>query len=169
MLISHPPPHSDDDNETLNNATKILQQIQHILSTSDLSSQNVLIPKLLEKINVNINTYVATLKVSQHRPNVILRQNVDDVFLNACNHDILALWGANINLQFVTDEVATVMYVCSYMTKAEKEMGETLRRVANECCDDHICTQMNKINIFFLEKEYWEHQSQICMSCQHGL
>ena len=58
------------------------------------------------------------------------------MFLNACNHDILALWGAIIDLQFVANEVATVMYVCSYMTKGEKGMGETLRRVAKECRDD---------------------------------
>ena len=112
----------------------------------------MLIPALLEKINVNIDTYMAALNVLQRGPNIILRWNVDDAFLNACNHDILALWGANIDLQFVANEVATVMYVCSYMTKGEKGMGETLRRVAKECHDDHICTQMNKIKHEFLGK-----------------
>ena len=73
MLISRPPPQSEDDNKTLKNATKILKQVQHILSISDLSSQNMSIPALLEKINVNINTYMAALKVSQHGPNIILR------------------------------------------------------------------------------------------------
>ena len=73
MLISCLPPQSEDDNKTLKNATKILKQVQHILSTSDLSSQNMSIPALLEKINVNINTYMAALKVSQHGPNIILR------------------------------------------------------------------------------------------------
>ena len=81
MLISRPSAQSEDDNKTLKNATKILKQVQHILSTNDLSSQNMSIPALLEKINVNINTYMAPLKVSQHGPNIILRQNVDDVFL----------------------------------------------------------------------------------------
>ena len=152
MLISRPSPQSEDDNKTLKNATKILKQVQHILSTSDLISQNMSILALLEKINVNIHTYMAALQVLQCGPNIILRRNVDDVFLNACNCDILALWGANIDLQFVANEVATVMYVCSYMTKGEKGMGETLRRVAKECCDDHIHTQMNKIKHEFLGK-----------------
>ena len=30
-----------------------------------------------------------SLKISQRGPNVILKQNPQDVFLNACNHDIL--------------------------------------------------------------------------------
>ena len=38
------------------------------------------------------------------------------------------------------------------MTKGEKGMGETLRRVAKECHDDHICTQMNRIKHEFLGK-----------------
>ena len=88
MLISCPPPQSEDNNETLNNATKILQQVQQMLSTTDLTSQNMSIPALLEKINVNIDTYMAALKVSQCGPNIILRWNVDDAFLNACNCDI---------------------------------------------------------------------------------
>ena len=67
--------------------------------------------------------------------------------LNACNCDILALWGVNIDLQFVANEVATVMYLCSYMKK-----GEKLRRVAKECHDDHEHTQMNKIKHEFLGK-----------------
>ena len=54
-------------------------------------------------------------------------------FLNACNHDILSLWGENLNLQYVINEIATVKYVCSYMIKGEKGMGKTLKRVAKEC------------------------------------
>ena len=38
--------------------------------------------------------------------------------------------GGNVDLQHVIDEIATIMYVCSYMTKGEKAMGETLKRVA---------------------------------------
>ena len=45
----------------------------------------------------------------------------------------------------MTNEVATVMYVCSYMTKGEKAMGETLKRVSKECRNDDMRTQMNKI------------------------
>ena len=39
------------------------------------------------------------------------------------------------------------------MTKAEKGMGETLKRVAKECQNDAIQTQMNKIKKEFLGKQ----------------
>ena len=39
------------------------------------------------------------------------------------------------------------------MTKGEKGMGETLKRVAKECQNDAIHTQMNKIKKEFLGKQ----------------
>ena len=73
------------------------------------------------------------LKISQRGPNVILKYNPQDVLINACNHDILSLWRGNIDLQYVINEIATVKYVCSNMTKIEKGIGETLKRVVKEC------------------------------------
>ena len=75
------------------------------------------------------------------------------MFINACNQDKLSLWRGNVDLQYVINEIATVKYVCSYMTKGEKGMGETLRRVAKECQNDAIWTQMNKIKKEFLGKQ----------------
>ena len=62
------------------------------------------------------------------------------------------LCGGNVDLQHVTDEIATIMYVCSYMTKGKKAMGETLKTVARECQNDDVQTQMNKIKNEFLGK-----------------
>ena len=58
-----------------------------------------------------------------------------------------------MDLQYVINETATVKYVCSYITKGEKGMGETMKRVAKECWNDSIQTQMNKIKKEFLGKQ----------------
>ena len=55
-----------------------------------------------------------------------------------------------MDLQLAIDEIAAIMYICSYMTKGEKAMGETLKQVAKECKHDDIHTQMNKIKKEFL-------------------
>ena len=64
----------------------------------------------------------------------------------------MSLWKGNVDLQYVINEIATVKYVCSYMTKGEKGMGETLKRVAKECQNETIRTQMNRIKKEFLGK-----------------
>ena len=64
----------------------------------------------------------------------------------------LSLRGGNVYLQYVINEIATVKYVYSYMTKGEKGICETLKRVAKECQNDSIQTQLNIIKIEFLGK-----------------
>ena len=46
---------------------------------------------------------------------------------------MLSLWGGNADLQYVINEIVTVKYVCSYITKGKRGIGETLKRVAKEC------------------------------------
>ena len=92
------------------------------------------------------------LQISQRGPKVILKQNPQDVFINTCNHDILSLWRGHVDLQYLVNEIATVKYVCSHMTKGKKGMGKTLKRVSKECQNDAIRTQMNKIKKEFLGK-----------------
>ena len=109
----------------------MLQTVQNTLTTVNI--HNISTQHLLQDINVDIVTYIDALKISKRWPNVILQQHPQDVFINACNHDILSLWEGNVDLQYVINEITTVKYVCSYMTKGEKGMGATLKRVAKEC------------------------------------
>ena len=127
-----------------------MQKVQSFISNNDIT-QATSLETVLQNVNVNLNEYTEALKVSQKGTNIILKCNIEDVFTNACNVDILSLWGGNMDLQPVVD-VGAVMYVCSYMTKGEKAMGETLKRVSKECRNDDIHTQMKKIKKEFLGK-----------------
>ena len=129
-----------------------MHKVQSFINNNDITETTSL-EKVLDIINVTLNEYTEALKVSQKGTNIILKCNVQDVFTNACNVDILSLWGGNIDLQPVVDDVGAVMYVCSYMTKGEKAMGETLKRVSKECKNDDIRTQMKKIKKEFLGKK----------------
>ena len=125
----------------MENAKSLLQTVQNMLTMADVHKMST--QYFLQEIHLDIETYVDALKISQRGSNFILKWNPQDVFINACNHDILSLWGGNVDLQYVINEIATVKYIFSYMTIAEKGMGETLKRVAKECQNDTIQTQMN--------------------------
>ena len=96
--------------------------------------------EMLEVIGVDLDCYTKALQMLMKGTTLILKCNIQDAFINGVNIDILNLWGGNMDLQMVIDDVAAVMYVCSYMMKGEKVMGETLKRVAKECRDDDILT-----------------------------
>ena len=107
ILISRPPP--NDDADTTKKAKEILQKVKDFLTTTDV--EDISLQDILLQLELSQQTYI--LQTSHRGPNVILKQNPQDVFLNACNQDILYLWGGNIDLQLVINENATVMYVCN--------------------------------------------------------
>ena len=115
----------DDENRDI-----ILQSSSAILTTVydiiDNDVNEMTLDEVLSKANISQETYMNALKITRRCRNVILKRNPADLYTNGCNHEILHLWGANIDFQFVLDEYSTVMYVCSYMMKSEKAMGEVL-------------------------------------------
>ena len=54
-------------------------------------------------------------------------------------------WQANMDVQYVLNAYACVMYVASYIMKTERSMGELLRRVAAECRTDKLKSQLRKV------------------------
>ena len=128
MIICHKP--VDEAKSTLKDAKDVLEAVQHALRDTDIENPDITLDDILNNIGLDVNMYMDALKVSPHGPTIILKRNPCDTHINPCNLDILCLWGGNVDLQHVTDEIATIMYVCSYMTKGEKAMGETLKRVA---------------------------------------
>ena len=108
----------------------MLEAVQHALRDTDIENHGVTLDDILNNIGLDVNTYMDALKVSPHGLTIILKRNPCDTYINPCNLDILHLWGGNVNLQHVTDEIATIMYACSYMTKGKKAMCKTLKRVA---------------------------------------
>ena len=108
---------------------------------------------ILKDLNMDIETYTNALCISQKGKNIILKQ---DIFINACNRDILALWQGNTCSMLL-------MYVCSYMMKGKKALGETLKRVANKCRKDDLWTQMKKIKGFLGKRVLGAPESAMCV------
>ena len=145
-------PDGESSTELIDKAKIILGRVHDELRNNEAYYASCSLDTLLSASGVSHDEYQESLKVTSKGPSVILRRAPCDININSCNTEILGLWGANVDLQYVINEVATVMYVCSYMTKGEKAMGETLKRVARECMHEDMRTQMNKIKREFLGK-----------------
>ena len=50
-------------------------------------------------------------------------------YINNYNPAILRLWKANMDIQMVTNTWAACQYICNYVAKSEKELGETMTEV----------------------------------------
>ena len=120
-IVCHKP--NNDEKSVLKDAKNVLEAVQHALRDTDTENSDITLDDILNNIGLDVDRYMNALKVSPWGLTIILKQNPCDTYINPCNLDILPLWGGNIDLQHVTDEIATVMYVCSYMTTGEKAMG----------------------------------------------
>ena len=124
-------PNDDENWDTiLKSACDVLTKVHELI---DAATENQTLDSILDKAHISTDAYINALKVSHQGCSVILKHDPSDVNINGCNHEILCLWEANIDFQFVLDEYSTVMYICSYMMKREKAMGEVLKSVAHEC------------------------------------
>ena len=68
-LISQPP--IDDHDKIMENAKSLLQTVQNTLTTADVHHKST--QQVLQEINLDVETYMDALKISQRGPNVILK------------------------------------------------------------------------------------------------
>ena len=81
---------------------------------------------------------------------VVLKREPGECCINNYNPSVMLAWQANMDLQFVLNAYACVMYVASYIMRTERSMGELLKRVAAEARTDELKTQLRKVGSAFL-------------------
>ena len=127
----------------------ILELVHERIEREDGSS----LKEILDSENIPEELYVDCLRLSAQRGvNVILKRDIGDSYTNNCNLDCLSLWKANMDVQYVADAYACIMYVLSYVMKCERGMSEILKRVAKEFKDECVQKQMKEVLHSFCNK-----------------
>ena len=148
-LISSEPQEEQDKAIKLKRAKDIFKRINDIIIEID-SFENVTLQHLLQVSNVSMKDYMEALNTSKRGNTVVLKRQPTEMNINNYNPSILKAWKANMDIQYILDPYACVMYVTSYMMKSERAMGELLRHVSKECSGEDIRTQLRKLGTTFL-------------------
>ena len=82
--------------------------------------------ELLLKLKVTGNDYRLAVRSSLNAPTVFLKRKPNKLRINNYNPACPKTWRANMDIQFVLDVYACAMYIVSYISKAQKGMGELL-------------------------------------------
>ncbi|XP_067660106.1 uncharacterized protein, partial [Haliotis asinina] len=73
------------------------------------------------------------------RTSLVLQRRPNDVWINQYNPALLKCWNANMDIQYVIDAYSCVVYIISYISKAEREMGLLLAQTEKEArSEDNI-------------------------------
>ena len=81
---------------------------------------------------------------------MLLKRSPDECKINNYNSAVMLAWQANMDLQYVLNAYACVMYVASYIMKTERSMGDLLKQEACESRTDELRIQLTKVGNAFL-------------------
>ena len=146
-LIAHEP--LENCQQHIDFAVKTLSSVKDVLQSADLPL-DVSLDYVLQTAHVTLDNYTKALSITRSGQSIILKRHPSERNVNCYSPPVLKAWQANMDIQYVINAYACVMYIASYVLKAEKGMGELLKQAAKEL--DHGTTrqQLNKLGSVFL-------------------
>ena len=73
--------------------------------------------------------YHYALSVCDHGTKVVLKRNIQDIFVNNFNPDWMIAWDENMDIQPILDYFACITYITDYVCKAETKTTQILKDV----------------------------------------
>ena len=133
---------SGDDDDDDDGSAKLLAKVRKLLIDGN---NDISLLSLLQLAEIEHSNYETALCKTNRGNNIVLKRNPCDCNVNNYNPSVLLAWQANMDIQYVMDAYACVMYVASYIMKHEKSMGELLKHVSNEVRTEELNTQLRKV------------------------
>nr|XP_022310999.1 uncharacterized protein LOC111116305 [Crassostrea virginica] len=87
---------------------------------------------IFNNINLTQEQYEEAHKRLAKKRSIVLQRNPDELWINQYNPCLLKCWDANMDIQFVLDPFSCIVYIVSYISKSEREMGMLLRQTKIE-------------------------------------
>lgn len=105
-----------------------MSTIKNVLSDENSNNDSV------EHLHLGINqaTFEAAYKSFNRNTQIVLKGQVNEVWVNQYIKPLLKCWNANLDIQYVADAYACVVYIIYYISKSEREMGLLLGNAQRE-------------------------------------
>uniref|UniRef100_A0A672F4L9 ATP-dependent DNA helicase n=2 Tax=Salarias fasciatus TaxID=181472 RepID=A0A672F4L9_SALFA len=90
------------------------------------------VEELFASRHINQDIFETAYRRLEKKTKVVYRRGLKEVWVNQYSKKLLKCWNANMDLSFVTDAYAVIVYIISYITKAEREIGLLLNNAQKE-------------------------------------
>ncbi|XP_026114512.1 uncharacterized protein LOC113092934 isoform X2 [Carassius auratus] len=117
-------------------ARAVLEKVKKALTASDMDYDST--DAFFESIGINQAIFEKVYGQCSKKKSIVLKRSPKDVWVNQYNKHLLRAWQGNMDIQYVTDAYSVVVYIISYITKAEQEMGLLLQRAQNEAMNGNL-------------------------------
>ncbi|XP_076870505.1 uncharacterized protein LOC143521483 isoform X1 [Brachyhypopomus gauderio] len=111
-------------------ADSILKNVRTTLLNTEVNFESA--DDLFASLGINQETFEAAYQTISKKNSVVLKRKPCDAWVNQYNRHLLNAWNANMDIQFVIDAYSCIVYIISYISKAEREMGLLLSHAQKE-------------------------------------
>ena len=81
--------------------------------------------------NISYEDYIMAIKKApRHGSTVLIKRDIDEIYVNNYNPEWLKAWNANLDIQPVLDFFAVITYVTDYWAKSDEGITQHLREAA---------------------------------------
>ena len=108
----------DVDTDVASQAQTVLVKVYRVLADGHA---HLSLDKILVKAEVTLNDYMEALEISNRGNMIVLKREPNECFINNYNGPVMLAWQANMDLQYVLNAYACVMYVASYNYHENRE------------------------------------------------
>ncbi|KAI4883077.1 hypothetical protein NFI96_008887 [Prochilodus magdalenae] len=129
------PKHSMKVNDIIDRelAEAIVKKVKDILLDPEANFQSA--DDLFGSMGINQDLFEAAYIRMTKKTTFVLKRKPCDVWVNQYNKELLRCWNANMDIQFVVDAYSCIVYIISYISKAEREMGLLLSHTQKEATE----------------------------------
>ena len=148
MIIAKPP-ESENALQITTEAREIMGKVYKAVMDKD-TPQILSTEDILRESGIRTANYYKALGVAVRGRKIILKRRPAECYINPYNITCFKAWQACMDIQYIEDPHACIMYIASYISKDEKGMGELLKQVSKECREVDIQSNLRKLGSVFL-------------------
>ncbi|XP_073808479.1 uncharacterized protein [Danio rerio] len=158
---------STEDNHPVNskNAKAELQKVWDLLNDSTKSFENI--TDLLNQVNMTYEDYENYIDSLSKSSVIVMERQPQDCWVNGYNPLLLRAWNANMDIQFILNPYSCIMYMLSYISKAEHEMSDYLKTVIRGSSHDDLSDRecMKKVMNAYSKNREVSAQEAVARTC----
>ena len=159
---------NDDGNEQTNNsnnnsneadeaekfeqehAQETLKQVWNLLSDKEMQFDSF--EDVLQAANMSQDELEKNLATCTNRQTIYYKRRIQEQWINNYNPHLIRAWNGNMDIQYVMDPYSCVMYIVSYISKSEREMGDLLRNAQREAYEgnDEAVSELRRLGSLYL-------------------
>uniref|UniRef100_UPI00358E7FB6 uncharacterized protein n=1 Tax=Myxine glutinosa TaxID=7769 RepID=UPI00358E7FB6 len=126
----HVQPDKKPNHMTKEEAKQVLMKIWNALQDTENNFDHA--NALFAHVGINQDLFQEAYEILNKKTDVVLQRNPKDVWVNQYNAHLLRCWNANMDIQYVADAYSCIVYIISYISKTEREMGLLLEHARKE-------------------------------------